>query len=201
MGVCVDGGNETGSRLETMNENAQKPSIEIRRMLESDKPKVLDLIAEARGDALSPEERAERGFIQGTVNEGLLDAALAGPGIYLAVSGDEVAGFVMSWGPEQIGEQNRVGTESLRLAAEAFPGSRVFMSGPVAISERFQGQGLYRKMASARDAALAGDFQCAVQFVDTANVKSLNVHRHMGMTELEQFEANGSQFVPFAYAL
>ncbi|MFJ6418921.1 hypothetical protein [Paeniglutamicibacter sp. NPDC091659] len=113
--------------------------------------------------------------------------------------GGEAAGFVMSWSPEQISEQNRVGTESIRQAAEAFPGSRVFMSGPVAISERFQGLGLYRKMTSARDAAVPDTYQCAVQFVDMSNVKSLDVHRHMGMTELSQFDVNGSQFIPFAY--
>jgi RimJ/RimL family protein N-acetyltransferase len=85
-------------------------------------------------------------------------------------------------------------------AADGHDLGRLFLYGPVAVDARFQGRGVLTRLLTALSSALKDDFDLAVAFVETANERSLAVHRHYGMTEAAHFAVGGRTYVAFTFA-
>lgn len=177
-------------------------TINVRRSRPADHAAILALMDEARGTGLSDEERARRGFVQGRLTDELLDRFETGPGIFVADAAGELAGFAITSEPGGLPPRHpaAAAVAAVTEAADGRDLGRLFLYGPVAVDERFQGRGVLTQLLRTLSHALADDFDLAVAFVETANERSLAVHRHYGMTEAARFEMGGRTYVAFTFS-
>ncbi|MFI9649351.1 GNAT family N-acetyltransferase [Streptomyces sp. NPDC052040] len=177
-------------------------TITVRRSRPDDHAAILSLMDTARGEGLSDEERARRGFVQGAMDQEVLDRLQAGPGIFVAEVAGEFAGFAMTSEPTGLppGHPAAAAVEAVREASERRDPGRLFLYGPVAVDERFQGRGLLTALLTALGRALEDSYDLAVAFVELSNERSLAVHRHYGMTEAAHFETGGRSYAAFTFA-
>ncbi|EWM10898.1 GNAT family N-acetyltransferase [Kutzneria sp. 744] len=177
----------------------------VRKATYQDMPAIAALLAQARGDGLDPAERAARGFIQGHLSDRILLNFIDGTGVFVAVHTDEhgerkVAGAALTSDPAALAGGD--GPPARTIATATTSGLTDFvLYGPVAVDPRFQGRGVVRLLIDAVQKSLSPDYSEAVLFVETANEKSLAVHRHLGMREVGAFEVGGRDYVVFAFAL
>jgi GNAT superfamily N-acetyltransferase len=171
----------------------------IRRSQPRDRTAILNLMAEARGDGLTEDEKSRQGFVQGAMNEDILKRLEDGPGIFIAEIGRELAGFAMTAQKHQVAH-NRPAIRALGEAEAADPHLGRFLYGPIAVARDYQGQGLLSGLLEALCTHLITAFDQGVAFVEMANKKSLSVHRHYGMAELPVFEIDGRQYIPFVFS-
>jgi L-amino acid N-acyltransferase YncA len=165
----------------------------------ADRTAILALLAAARGDELSEAERAERGFVQGRMDAALLARFQEGTGVFVAEEDGVLAGFAMTSEPGTVtaGPPGRTAD----LARQHLGASvSLFLYGPAAVDGRFQGRGILSRLLGELSRALGDRFDRGVAFVETANAKSLAVHRHYGMTELARFVYDGRDYVVLAFA-
>ncbi|MBK0869743.1 MULTISPECIES: GNAT family N-acetyltransferase [unclassified Saccharopolyspora] len=173
-------------------------TITVRRSGPADRPAILSLLDAARGDELSAAQRAERGFVQGTLDEQLLARFQADLGVFVAEDGGVLAGFAMTTEPDVVTggpPVPTVATARQNLAAS----TRFFLYGPAAVDRRFQGRGVLTMLLAGLSRELSGRFDRGVAFVQAANEKSLAVHRHYGMSEIGRFDHRGSDYRVFAF--
>lgn len=192
-------------------------TITVRRSRPEDHAAILALMDKARGTGLSDEERARRGFVQGTMTPDILARFQDGPGIFVAEAteeadaddaGDaarapgELAGFAVTSEPGPLPPEHPA-TGAVAAVTQAAAGrdlGRLFLYGPVAVDDHFQGRGILTRLLTTLSRALKDDYDLAVAFVETANARSLAVHRHYGMTETASFETAGRSYVAFTFA-
>ncbi|WP_187776183.1 GNAT family N-acetyltransferase [Antrihabitans cavernicola] len=172
-------------------------SLTIRLSGPDDRAPILSLMAEARGDNLTAAQRAERGFVQGTMDDSVLARFQDGTGVFIAEEGGVLAGFAMTSAPGSM----HAGPPKLTadVATAAHPDSTLFLYGPVAVSAKFQGRGVMTKLLVALCAALQDRFDRGAAFVEVANKKSLAVHRHYGMHETGAFTFDDRDYVVFTF--
>lgn len=174
-------------------------TITVRRSGPADRAAILSLMDAARGEELSAAQRAERGFVQGTVDEQLLARFQGDLGVFVAEDGDVLAGFAMTTDPDVVtgGPPARtVATARENLAVS----TRFFLYGPAAVDRRFQGRGVLTMLLAGLSRELADRFDRGVAFVEAANEKSLAVHRHYGMSEIGRFDHRDRDYRVFAFA-
>lgn len=173
-------------------------TIEVRRSEATDRRAILDLMDSARGIGLSPTEQAERGFVQGVMDEATLIRLEPGPGVFIAEEDGTFAGFAMTAEPHVASDgPPRLALEAARAAVG---NQRLFMYGPAAVEPRFQGRGVLTVLLSTLSAQLCDRFDFGVAFVEHANRKSLAVHRHYAMTEVPGFSVEARQYHVFTFA-
>jgi GNAT superfamily N-acetyltransferase len=177
-------------------------TISVRRSRPEDHSAILSLMDKSRGVGLSDEERARRGFVQGSLTEELLSRFEDGPGVFVADAAGELAGFAVTSEPGRLPPQHpaSAAVAAVNEAADGRDLGRLFLYGPVAVDERFQGRGVLTRLLTTLSRALADDYDLAVAFVETANERSLAVHRHYGMTEAAPFETGGRTYVAFTFS-
>jgi GNAT superfamily N-acetyltransferase len=177
-------------------------AVTVRRSRPADHPAILSLMDKARGAGLSEEERARRGFVQGRLDGELLARFQQGPGIFVADEAGELAGFAITSEPGGLPPRHpaSAAVAAVEEAAEGRDLGRLFLYGPVAVDERFQGRGILTRLLTALSRALKEDFDLAVAFVETANERSLSVHRHYGMTEAAHFEVGERTYAAFTFS-
>ncbi|NKR61831.1 GNAT family N-acetyltransferase [Rhodococcus hoagii] len=170
-------------------------TITVRRSGPQDREAILALMAASRGDGLSAEERAERGFVQGRMDEDVLTRFQQGTGVFVAEDG-VLAGFAMT------SEPGAVTSGPPRLAVDAVGEGRgrLFLYGPAAVDRDYQGRGVLTKLLAALSRALRDRFDLGVAFVEAANAKSLAVHRHYGMTEAATFVFDDRDYFVFTFS-
>ncbi|MDH6676686.1 GNAT superfamily N-acetyltransferase [Rhodococcus sp. LBL1] len=173
-------------------------AITVRRSGPRDCASILELMAASRGDGLSAEERAERGFVQGRMDDKVLVRFEEGTGVFVAEEDGDLAGFAMT------SEPAAVASGPPRLALDALRGSHtsggLFLYGPAAVDRRFQGRGVLTLLLTELSRALRGRFDTGVAFVEAANAKSLEVHRHYGMDEVATFVFDGRDYFVFTFS-
>ncbi|TSB38025.1 GNAT family N-acetyltransferase, partial [Streptomyces benahoarensis] len=74
--------------------------MQYRYATEADAPAMAALFAANHHDALTAEQRADQGFVQGSLNEGALRGMAAHGGLLLADDGGEVAGLLALSAPD-----------------------------------------------------------------------------------------------------
>jgi hypothetical protein len=175
----------------------RRMTIQVHRSAPADRPAILNLMEQARGEGLSDEERARRGFVQGVMDEAALVRFESGTGIFIAVEGGRLAGFAMTAHPTTV--QNGPPLLAIQSAQAAVGDKRLFMYGPAAVDPSFQGRGVLTSLLGALSATLRDDFDLGVAFVEGANHKSLDVHRHYGMTEVPGFSFEERDYHVFTF--
>ena len=176
-------------------------SITLDRSNADDRPAILRLMDEARGEHLNEKERAQQGFVQGQMDESSLAHFQAGPGVFVARDGPTLAGFCMTSTANIAG--SGLAIETAKAAAKAVPEiatDKLFLYGPVAIDRRYQGQGLLTKLLVHVCIELRTQFELGALFVERANQKSLAVHRHYPMDEIATFEFKERFYVVFTFS-
>lgn len=173
-------------------------TITVRRSGPDDRPAILALLQAARGEGLSPAERAERGFVQGAMDDQVLTRFQEGTGVFVAEEDGALAGFAMTSLPGAVSSgPPKLAVDAVTDGAQA-PG-RPFLYGPAAVDPRFQGRGVLTAMLTALCRELRSEFDRGVAFVEAANEKSLAVHRHYGMTEAARFHHADRQYLVFTF--
>lgn len=172
-------------------------TIEVSRSSPDDRDSILGLMELARGADLSPEERAQRGFVQGVMDEAALARFEAGTGIFVAREEGHLAGFAMTSSPDavQIGPP-RLAVDAARAATVD---KRLFMYGPAAVDPKFQGRGVLTSLLRGLSGSLRYEFDLGVAFVEDANRRSLEVHRHYGMVEIPGFTFDSRSYHVFTF--
>ncbi|MEU3983396.1 GNAT family N-acetyltransferase [Streptomyces sp. NPDC026672] len=176
-------------------------TIDVRRSRPDDHPAILSLMDRARGEGLNDEERARRGFVQGSMSGELLDRFARDPGIFVADEAGELAGFAMTSEPGLLPPEHpaSAAVRAVTATTEGHDPGRLFLYGPVAVDERFQGRGVLTKLLTGLSHALESTYDLGVAFVETTNERSLTVHRHYGMTETPPFDTVGRTYVAFSF--
>ncbi|MFC4603321.1 GNAT family N-acetyltransferase [Rhodococcus kronopolitis] len=173
-------------------------SITVRKSEPADRAAILALMQASTGEHLTPEQRAEQGFVQGVMDEETLTRFMNGPGVFLAEEDGELAGFAMTAEPSPAAGGPVQGTVDA-VTAEVPAGTKFFLYGPVAVDARFQGRGVLTKLLTALSRELAGRYALGALFVEESNAKSLAVHRHYGMTEAARFAVGERWYVVFTF--
>lgn len=177
-------------------------TITVRRSRADDHAAILSLMDQARGDGLTPEERSRRGFVQGTLTPEILARFQDGPGIFVAEAEGEIAGFAITSLPGGLPPLHPA-TAAVTAVEQAAAGrdlGRLFLYGPVAVAPHFQGRGILTRLLTTLSHTLKPDFDLGVAFVETANARSLAVHRHYAMTESAHFTTNTRTYAAFTFA-
>lgn len=167
----------------------------MRRSGPQDREAILALMAASRGDGLSAQERAERGFVQGRMDADVLTRFQEGTGVFIAEETGRLAGFAMTSEPGAVAS----GPPRLALDALGDGDGRLFLYGPAAVDPGFQGRGVLTMLLTALSRELRDRFDLGVAFVEAANAKSLAVQRHYGMTEAATFVFDGRDYFVFTF--
>jgi len=178
-------------------------SITIDRSNENDRPAILWLMNEARGDDLSEDERAKQGFVQGQMDESLLSRFQFGSGVFVARDGTTLAGFCMTSTSALALAAGGPSAEMVKAIAKKMPEmplDQIFLNGPVAVDRRYKGKGLLTRLLVHVCNELRTQFKLGVLFVEYANSKSLAIHRHYPMDESTTFTFNGRSYAVFTFA-
>lgn len=173
-------------------------TITVRLSEPSDRGAIRALMQASTGENLTPEQRAEQGFVQGAMDEETIARFQAGPGVFVAEEDGSLAGFAMTSEPGLF-NAGPVKSTVDAVAAHSPEGTRLFMYGPVAVDAGFQGRGVLSKLLTALSNDLAGRFDLGALFVEAANEKSLAVHRHYGMAEPARFTLGDREYVVFTF--
>ncbi|MET9253795.1 GNAT family N-acetyltransferase [Streptomyces sp. NPDC003717] len=177
-------------------------TIDVRRSRPEDHAAILTLMDQSRGEGLSDEERARRGFVQGQMTPGLLDRFQQGPGIFVADAEGTLAGFAITSEPTHL-PPHHPATAAVSAVTEAADGrdlGRLVLYGPAAVDDHYQGRGILTRLLTTLSRTLQDDYDLAVAFVETTNARSLAVHRHYGMTEAAHFTLGDRTYAAFTFS-
>lgn len=145
-------------------------SITITRSGAADRPAILQLVSEARGDDLSNEERAEQGFIQGNIDESLIARFQAGSGVFVARKGSDLVGFAMTSLPGAVSNgPPAFSITATRDALPEIPKAELFLYGPATVGRKYQGHGIMTQLLTHVCMEMRQQYKLGIAFVEQAN--------------------------------
>jgi hypothetical protein len=181
-------------------------NVQYRRALPADYPAVLRLNQANFRANLTQEERAD-GFLSAVFSAQQIAAMAGDLGVVIAVVHDKVAGFLCAFrndfehGSPVVAKMIE-SYERLQFEGKSLSAYRSYAYGPVCIDRPFRRQGLLRGLYEAQLRDLAGLFEIGVALVSRDNPHSLDAHVFgLGMTEVGDFEVNGSVYATVAFRL
>jgi GNAT superfamily N-acetyltransferase len=167
----------------------------------ADRPDILNLISEARGDDLTDEERAQQGFIQGHFDESLLERFQNDIGVFIARDDTNVAGFAMASRPGIVSGGPPAKTiDAVQKALPDVSEEELFLYGPAAVARQYQGQDILTKLLTHICSVLREQFSVGAAFVEEANQRSLAIHRHYPMSETTSFTFKDRPYAVFTFS-
>lgn len=160
------------------------------------------LFAANHADALSDEQRAEQGFVQGSLDEDTLRAMADAGALLAAEDAGRVAGVLMlsdaqgvpSPPPPVAGLLER--QETLRWGDRPLSAVRWLLYGPVVVDAAHREQGVARALFDkALEVAGERHAEAVVAFIEADNRPSWHVHVDgFGMRPLGDFTVNGRTY-------
>ncbi|MFG2987223.1 GNAT family N-acetyltransferase [Streptomyces sp. NPDC048258] len=181
--------------------------MRYRYATESDAPAMAALFAANHRDALTPEQRARQGFVQGTFDAGTL-RAMAGAG-ELLVADDEgrVAGLLALSVAEDMAEPPPAvagllqAQDVLEWQGRPLSETRWLLYGPVVVDAAYRGHGVARGLFAMAVAEAAGRAEAVVAFIEAGNLPSWRVHvEGFGMIPLGDYVVAGRTYSAVAVA-
>ncbi|MFD6887087.1 GNAT family N-acetyltransferase [Streptomyces sp. NPDC059957] len=175
--------------------------MEYRAATAADASAMAGLFAANHHDALSEEERARQGFVQGALDEDALRAMAEGGGLLVADEGGEIAGLLGLVRAESVpgapppvrallGAQDELLWRGRPLGAV-----RWLLYGPVVVGAAHRGRGIARGLFNAALEAASGRAEVMVAFIEMTNRVSWTVHVDgLGMTPLGEFVVDGRTY-------
>ncbi|HCE5827400.1 TPA: hypothetical protein NHK69_003904 [Pseudomonas aeruginosa] len=74
-----------------------------------------------------------------------------------------------------------------------------YQYGPVCISRKHQGRGIFRQLLIAMFQKFSNDYRMAITFINEDNVRSLAAHKREGMEVIDTFQLDGATFHTLAF--
>jgi len=175
-------------------------NIKIIRSGKNDRTEILTLLENAKGDHLTPDERAHSGFIQGNIDEELLEKFQNNLGVYVAKSNNEIAAvaFTSNIGITQQGPIVKASRVVLDMCKD-LSSSDIFQYGPVVVKSEFKGKGLLSRLLLFLCSEIGKNYKKGLAFVEDANQLSLNIHRHYFEREFASFQFKERKYYIFLF--
>ncbi len=176
--------------------------MDFRYAQECDAAAMAALFAAHHADAVPEEQRAEQGFVQGSLDEDTLRAMASAGALLVAADGGHVTGVLALSDPQGLpsppppvaGLLER--QESLLWDGRPLSSVRWLLYGPVVVDADNRGQGVARALyGEALDVARERHAEAVVAFVEAGNRPSWHVHVDgFGMRLLGDFTMDGRTY-------
>jgi len=174
--------------------------IKIIRTGKEDSVEILNLLEGAKGDNLTIEERARYGFVQGAIDEELLEKFQNGLGVFAVRINGEMAAVAFT---SKIGiTQKGPIVEASRNVLESCRGLSlvdIFQYGPIIVKPEFKGKGLLSHLLVFLCSEIGSDFKKGLAFVEEVNEISLQIHRHYFEKEFGVFLYKDRKYFIFLF--
>ncbi|MFE9636538.1 GNAT family N-acetyltransferase [Streptomyces sp. NPDC006463] len=181
--------------------------MQYRYATEADAPAMAELFAANHHDALTPEQRARQGFVQGAFDVVTLGAMAAAGELLVADDAGRVAGLLALSVAEDMPAPPPAVAGLLQaqdtLEWEGRPLSEVswLLYGPVVVDAGYRGHGVARALFTMALAAASGRADVVVAFIEAGNVASWKAHVDgFGMTPLGDYVTGGRTYSAVAAA-
>ncbi len=176
-------------------------SMEYRYATGADAPAAAELFAANHFDALSPEQRAGQGFVQGSLDAEALRGLAGGRSLLVADDDGRVAGLLALSAPESMPDPPPpvqallAAQDRLRWQGRPLSEVRWLLYGPLVVGSAYRGHGVARGLFTLAVGAAFGRADAVVAFIEAANQASWRVHVDgFGMTPLGVFTAGGRTY-------
>ncbi|MFF7236092.1 GNAT family N-acetyltransferase [Streptomyces collinus] len=168
--------------------------MDYRHAVAADAPAMADLFAAHHHDALTEQERAKQGFVQGDFDAGTLRSMAEAGSLLVAVDDGRLAGLLGLASPQDLpGAPPPVralldAQDSLLWRGRPLRSVPFLLYGPVVVATAYRGKGVARGLFTAALRAASGRADVMVAFIERANRASWAVHvGGLGMTPLGEF--------------
>ncbi|MEV3857171.1 GNAT family N-acetyltransferase [Streptomyces sp. NPDC050095] len=168
--------------------------MDYRYATAADAPAMAELFAANHHDALTEQQRAEQGFVQGGFSEDVLRSMADDGGLLVADDEGRLAGLLGLAAPERVPSppppvQALIDArDSLHWEGQLLSAVTVLLYGPVVVAAAYRGKGVARGLFDAALRAATGRADVLVAFIELANRTSWRVHVDgFGMTPLGEF--------------
>lgn len=175
--------------------------MQYRYATEVDAPALAELFAANHHDALTEQQRADQGFVQGNFDTAAW-RAMAGDGSLLLADDDgRVAGFLALSAPVDLPDQPPPiralldAQDSLRWQDRSLSATPWLLYGPVVVDPAYRGKGVARGLFTLAVEAASGRADVVVAFIENTNRQSWRVHvEGFGMRPLGEVVASGRTY-------
>ncbi|MFF9179003.1 GNAT family N-acetyltransferase [Streptomyces sp. NPDC014793] len=168
--------------------------MDYRHAVAADAPAMAELLAAHHHDALTEQERAQQGFVQGSFDAGTLRAMAEDGSLLVADDDGHLAGLLGLVPPENThGAPPPVkalldAQDSLTWQGRPLRSTSFLLYGPVVVASAYRGKGVARGLFTAALRAAAPRAEVMVAFIELANTVSWHVHVDgFGMVPLGEF--------------
>ncbi|MFF4577518.1 GNAT family N-acetyltransferase [Streptomyces sp. NPDC001389] len=176
--------------------------MRYRYATEADAPALALLFAANHHDALTEEQRAAQGFVQGSFDAATLrDMAAAGELLVADDGQGRIAGLLALSVAADMADPPAAVTGLLRAQAGLVWRGRPLgempwlLYGPVVVDAGFRGHGVARGLFARAVEASAGRAEALVAFIEAGNAPSWRVHVDaFGMTPLGEYTVSGRTY-------
>ncbi|MFG2999372.1 GNAT family N-acetyltransferase [Streptomyces sp. NPDC048340] len=170
--------------------------MDYRYATEADAPAMAALFAANHHDALTQEQRAAQGFVQGAFDEAALSRMARGGELLVADDAGRVAGLLavsvaqdMPAPPPPVLGLLRA-QDTLHWRGRPLGETRWLLYGPVVVDAAHRGHGVARGLFTMAVAEASGRADALVAFIEAGNLPSWRVHVDgFGMTPLGDYVA------------
>ncbi|MDX2597535.1 GNAT family N-acetyltransferase [Streptomyces sp. WI03-4A] len=168
--------------------------MDYRYAVGADAMAMAELFAANHHDALTEQERARQGFVQGDFDAGTLRAMAEAGSLLVADDDGRLAGLLGLASPEDLPSAPPPvralldAQGSLQWRGRPLRSTPFLLYGPVVVAAAYRGKGVARGLFAAALRAASGRADVMVAFIELANRASWAVHVDgLGMTPLGEF--------------
>ncbi|MEU8789598.1 GNAT family N-acetyltransferase [Streptomyces sp. NPDC048643] len=168
--------------------------MDYRYAATADAPAMAELFAANHHDALTEQERAQQGFVQGGLDADTLRSMAEDRSFLVADDDGRLAGLLGLVSPESMtgppppAKAVLDAQDSLRWQGQPLRATPWLFYGPVVVAAAYRGKGVARGLYTAALRAAAGRADVMVAFIELANRTSWRVHVDgFGMTPMGEF--------------
>ncbi|WSQ15619.1 GNAT family N-acetyltransferase [Streptomyces sp. NBC_01231] len=168
--------------------------MDYRHAVAADAPAMAELFAANHHDALTEQERARQGFVQGGFDADTLRSMAENGSLLVADDDGRLAGLLGLASPENMPSPPPPvqalldAQDSLEWEGRPLRSTPFLLYGPVVVAAAYRGKGVARGLFAAALHAASGRAEAMVAFIELANQASWRVHVDgFGMTPLGEF--------------
>jgi hypothetical protein len=179
-------------------EASARPDYIVRLAHQDDYPEIAALQERYLIDNLSESEKID-GFLSALMSREQMDAIAKDPGIAVAYSGAELAGFFCASHLQQWDGNPIVAALISSLRGPSLLGDRLHpdttcLFGPMCIQPRERGTGVLIQVYQLMSESVRDRFATAIAFIAVENPRSLAAVSKFGWTPAARFTCNGREF-------
>ncbi|MGZ0204536.1 GNAT family N-acetyltransferase [Streptomyces sp. RM1] len=168
--------------------------MDYRRAVAADAPAMAELFAANHYDALTEQERATQGFVQGSLDVDTLRSMAEDGGLLVADDDGRLVGLLGLASPENLPsppppvQALLAAQDSLEWQGRPLRDTPFLLYGPVVVAGAYRGKGVARGLFTAALRTASGRADAMIAFIELANRASWKVHVDgFGMTPLGEF--------------